>query len=162
MQWLPLVIFLSPQPQSYSPTRFCWYLLVNGHLWSANKLDSEEETMPNKPKNRLGRFLKSKRFLVFALLVFPPLALLNGCAYTYNSNTSVSGDGGSVNTGVSSSSSRSANISIGGKTQIKYWWHWYQSRTLIRCRTDTTNSQSAGLSMSYMWRCGVYGAQERI
>ena len=71
-------------------------------------------------RNGLGRFLKSKGFLVFALLVFPPLALLNGCAYTYNSNTSVSGDSGSVNAGVSTSSSRSTNISIGGKTQIKY------------------------------------------
>ena len=76
--------------------------------------------MLSKPKSRLGRFLKSKGFLVFALLVFPHLALLNGCAYTYNSNTSVSGDGGSVNAGVSTSSSRSANISIGGKTHIKY------------------------------------------
>ena len=71
-------------------------------------------------RNGLGRFLKSKGFLVFALLVFPPLALLSGCAYTYNSNTSVSGYNGSVNTGVSTSSSRSANISIGGKTHIKY------------------------------------------
>ena len=76
--------------------------------------------MLNKPKSRLSRFLKSKGFIVFALLVFPPLALLNGCAYTYNSNTSVNGDSGSVNAGVSTSSSRSANISIGGKTQIKY------------------------------------------
>tara|TARA_X000000950_G_scaffold235480_1_gene285937 strand:- start:398 stop:649 length:252 start_codon:yes stop_codon:yes gene_type:complete len=83
-------------------------------------LDNEEEMMLNKPKSRLDRFLKSKGFIVFALLVFPPLALLNGCAYTYNSNTSVSGDSGSVNAGVSTSSSRSANISIGGKTQIKY------------------------------------------
>ena len=71
-------------------------------------------------RNGLGRFLKSKGFLVFALLVFPPLALLSGCAYTYNSNTSVSGDSSSVNAGVSTSSSRSTNISIGGKTQIKY------------------------------------------
>ena len=71
-------------------------------------------------RNGLGRFLKSKGFLVFALLIFPPLALLSGCAYTYNSNTSVSGDSGSVNAGVSTSSTRSANISIGGKTQIKY------------------------------------------
>ena len=71
-------------------------------------------------RNGLGRFLKSKGFLVFVLLVFPPLALLSGCAYTYISNTSVSGDSGSVNAGVSTSSSRATNISIGGKTQIKY------------------------------------------
>ena len=79
-----------------------------------------EETDYRKTAFRkgLGRFLRSKGFLVFALLVFPPLALLSGCAY--NSNTSVSRDSGSVNAGVSTSSSRSANISIGGKTQIKY------------------------------------------
>lgn len=54
-------------------------------------------------RNGLGRFLKSKGFLVFALLIFPPLALLSGCAYNYKSNTSVSGESGSVNAGVSSS-----------------------------------------------------------
>jgi len=81
-----------------------------------------EETDYRKTAFRkgLGRFLRSKGLLVFALLVFPPLALLSGRAYNYNSNTSVSGDSGSVNAGVSTSSSRSANISIGGKTQIKY------------------------------------------
>jgi len=81
-----------------------------------------EETDYRKTAFRkgLGRFLRSKGFLVFALLVFPPLALLSGRAYNYNSNTSVSRDSGSVNAGVSTSSSRSANISIGGKTQIKY------------------------------------------
>jgi len=86
------------------------------------EVKAAEETDYRKTAFRkgLGRFLKSKGFLVFALLVFPPLALLNGCAYTYNSNTSVSGDSGSVNAGVSTRSSRSANISIGGKTQIKY------------------------------------------
>lgn len=31
-------------------------------------------------RNGAGRFLKSKGFLVFALLVFPPLALMSGCA----------------------------------------------------------------------------------
>lgn len=59
-----------------------------------------------KPKSQRGRFLKSKGFLVFALLVFPPLALLSGCADNYNSNTSVSGDSGSVNEGVSADWSR--------------------------------------------------------
>lgn len=54
-------------------------------------------------RNGLGRFLKSKGFLVFALLIFPPLALLSGCAYNYKSNTSVSGESGSVNASVSSS-----------------------------------------------------------
>ncbi len=71
-------------------------------------------------RNGLDRFLKSKSFLVFALLIFPPLALLSGCAYNYNSNTTIKGDSGSVNAVVSSSSSRATNISIGGKTQIKY------------------------------------------
>ena len=53
------------------------------------------------------RFLKSKGFWVFALLVFPPLALLFGCAYNYNSNISVSGDSSPVNEGVSADWSRS-------------------------------------------------------
>ena len=89
-------------------------------LVNAYEVENRQETQVSAYKDGLGRFLKSKGFLVFALLVFPPLALLSGCAYTYNSNTSASGESGSVNTSVSSSSSRSANISIGGKTQIKY------------------------------------------
>jgi hypothetical protein len=60
-----------------------------------------EETDYGKTAFRkgLGLFLESKGFFVFALLVFPPLALLSGCAYDYNSNTSVSGDFGSLNAG---------------------------------------------------------------
>ena len=89
-------------------------------LVNAYEVENRQETQVSAYKDGLGHFLMSKGFLVFALFIFPPLALLSGCAYTYNSNTSVSGDSGSVNAGVRTSSSRSANISIGGKTHIKY------------------------------------------
>ena len=65
-------------------------------LVNAYEVENRQETQVSAYKDGLGRFLKSKGFLVFALFVFPPLALLNGCAYTYNSNTSVSGDSGWV------------------------------------------------------------------
>jgi len=89
-------------------------------LVNAYEVENRQETQVSTYKDGLGRLLKSKGFLVFVLLVFPPLALLSGCAYTYNSNTTIKGDSGSVDAGVSTSSSRSTNISIGGKTQIKY------------------------------------------
>ena len=100
--------------------RYTGFPLTEKEWVDAVKEAEETDYRKTAFRNGLGRFLKSKGFLVFALLVFPPLALLSGCAYTYNSNTSVSGDSGSVNAGVSTSSSRSTNISIGGKTQIKY------------------------------------------
>ena len=100
--------------------RYTGFPLTEKEWVDAVKDAEETDYRKTAFRNGLGRFLKSKGFLVFALLVFPPLALLSGCAYTYNSNTSVTGDSGSVNAGVSTSSSRSTNISIGGKTQIKY------------------------------------------
>jgi len=70
--------------------------LTENEWIDAVKQAEESDYRKTAFRKGLGRFLRSKGFLVFALLVFPPLALLNGCAYTYNSNTSVSGDSGWV------------------------------------------------------------------
>ena len=89
-------------------------------LVNAYEVENRQETQVSAYKGGLGEFFKKNGLVVLVLLFSPPLALLSGCAYNYNSNRTIKGDSGSVNAGVSTSSSRSTNISIGGKTQIKY------------------------------------------
>lgn len=42
---------------------------------NAYEVENRQETQVSAYKNGLGRFLKSKGLLVFALLLFPPLAV---------------------------------------------------------------------------------------
>lgn len=44
-------------------------------LVNAYEVENRQKTQVSAYKNGLGRFLKSKELLVFALLLFPPLAV---------------------------------------------------------------------------------------